>query len=42
VSKAPSETGTFYRGTNGCLYDAWWNPSSNGITQMACNVAAIS
>ena len=21
---------------------AWWNLSSNGITQMACNVAAIS
>lgn len=41
VSKAPSETDTFYGGTNGCPYDAWWNPSSNGITQIACSVATI-
>jgi surface antigen len=40
VSKAPSQTDTYFRETNGCLYDAWWNPSTSGVSRVACGVSA--
>jgi surface antigen len=42
VSKDPDDIDTFYVTTAGCLDDAWWNPSSNGISQVACNAAAVA
>jgi hypothetical protein len=42
VSKAANETDTFYVATNGCLYDAWWNPSTSGDSQIACGVADVA
>jgi hypothetical protein len=42
VSKAPGETDTFYVGTNGCLYDAWANPSTGGDSQIACGAADVA
>jgi hypothetical protein len=41
VSKAPSQTDTYYVSTTGCLHDVWWNPNSNGNTTITCGVANI-
>lgn len=39
VSKEPGDLDTFFVTQQGCLDDAWWNPSANGIDFVTCNVA---